>query len=180
MRTILFFILFFAVIFISCNETASKAMNNENPLLGSWRFVEEQELDSNDVVIHRDTNVDGLLIYAPDGKMNVQLLYTGTRQKIMNDTIMNKDGISSHLGLGSNNWSTEEARTIIDTYDAYFGEYSVDWENHIVTHVMSGNLRPEKKGTVYKRRLQLNNDTLLLTDAKPGQHWRVVWVKNKT
>jgi hypothetical protein len=179
MRTFLFSMIIVLTLCISCSETSNKTADNTNPLLGSWRFAEEQELDSNDVVINRDTNVDGLLIYAPDGKMNVQLLYKGTRQKIITDTIMKNDGVSSHLGFGFNTWSTEQARTIIDTYDAYFGDYSIDWQNKIVTHTMSGNLRPEKKGTVYKRRFQLNHDTLLLRDAKPGQYWQVVWVRNK-
>lgn len=136
-------------------------------------------MDSTGAVINHDTNVDGLLIYAPDGKMNVQLLYKGTRQKIITDTIMNGDGASSHLGLGFNTWSTEQARTIIDTYDAYFGDYSIDWKNHIVTHTMTGNLRPEKSRTIYKRQFKLKNDTLFLQDAKPNQYWKVVWVKNK-
>ena len=92
---------------------------------------------------------------------------------------MNNDGISSGLGLGFNTWSTEQARTIIDTYDAYFGDYSIDWNDQIVTHTMTGNLRPEKSGTIYKRRFQLSNDTLYLRDAKPNQYWQVVWVKTK-
>jgi hypothetical protein len=179
MRTLLFSILIFTFFFYSCKQASNKTNNNSESFLGSWRFVEEQELDSTGAVIDRDTNVDGLLIYSPEGKMNVQLLYKGTRQKIINDTIMNNDGASSHLGLGSNAWSTEQARTIIDTYDAYFGDYSIDWQDQIVTHTMTGNLRPEKNGTIYKRRFQLKNDSLFLRDAKPDQYWQVVWVKNK-
>ena len=177
MRTLLFSIFILILFFSSCKQTSTNNVNEQ--FLGSWRFVEEQELDSTGVVIDRDTNVDGLLIYAPDGKMNVQLLYKGTRNKIITDTIMNGDGVSSHLGLGSNTWSTEQARTIIDTYDAYFGDYSIDWKDQIVTHTMRGNLRPEKSGTIYKRRFQLKNDTLFLRDAKPEQYWQVIWVKKK-
>jgi len=179
MRTLLLSIFFFPFFFYSCKNLSNKAKNDNEPLLGSWRFVEEQELDSTGAVINRDTNVDGLLIYSPEGKMNVQLLYKGTRQKIITETIMNNDGVSSHLGLGFNTWSTEQARTIIDTYDAYFGDYSIDWKDQIVTHIMTGNLRPEKSRTIYKRRFQLRNDTLFLRDAKPNQYWQVVWVKNK-
>lgn len=179
MRTLLFSIFIFPFFFYSCKQSSNKAKNENEPLPGSWRFVEERELDSTGSVINRDTNVDGLLIYSPEGKMNVQLLYKGTRQKIITDTIMNNDGISSHLGLGFNTWSAEQARTIIDTYDAYFGDYSVDWKDQIVTHTMTGNLRPEKSGTIYKRRFQLRNDSLFLRDAKPNQYWQVVWVKNK-
>jgi len=179
MRTLLFSIFILPFILYSCNQSSNKAKNDNEPLLISWRFVEEQELDNNGAVINRDTNVDGLLIYSPDGKMNVQLLYKGTRQRIITDTTMNNDGMSSHLGLGFNTWPTEQARTIIDTYDAYFGDYSIDWKEQVVTHTMTGNLRPEKSGTIYKRRFQLRNDTLFLRDAKPNQYWQVIWVKNK-
>ena len=179
MRPLLFSIFILTVLFFSCNQTSNTSGNDNKTFLGSWRFVEEQELDSSGAVIDRDTNVDGLLIYAPEGKMNVQLIWKGTRNKIITDTIMNNDGISSGLGLGFNTWSTEQARTIIDTYDAYFGDYSIDWKDQIVTHTMRGNLRPEKNGTIYKRRFQLKNDTLFLRDAKPNQYWQVVWVKDK-
>jgi len=178
MRSFLISIFILTFFLCACRQSSNKAKNSNDAFLGSWRFVEEQELDSNGNVINRDTNVNGLLIYAPDGKMNVQLLYKGTRQKIITDTIMNNDGVSSHLGLGFNSWSKEQGRTIIDTYDAYFGDYSIDWKDQIVTHTMTGNLRPEKSGTIYKRRFQLKNDTLFLRDAKPNQYWQVVWVKN--
>jgi len=178
MRTLLFPIFMLTFFFYSCQQSSNKSKNGDERLLGSWRFAEEQELDSTGAVISRDTNVDGLLIYSPEGKMNVQLLYKGTRQKIITDTIMNNDGVSTHLGLGFNSWSTKQARTIIDTYDAYFGKYSIDWKDQIVTHTMTGNLRPEKSGTIYKRRFQLKKDTLFLRDAKPNQYWQVVWVKN--
>lgn len=179
MRPLIFLIFVVTLFFYSCRQLSGKAKNDNEPLLGSWRFVEEQELDSTGAVINRDRNVDGLLIYAPEGKMNVQLLYKGTRQRIITDTIMNNDGISSHLGLGFNTWSAEHARTLIDTYDAYFGDYSINWKDQIVTHTMTGNLRPEKSGTIYKRRFRLKDDTLFLRDAKPNQYWQVVWVKNK-
>ena len=120
MRPLLFSIFILTVLFFSCKQASTTSDNDNKTFLGSWRFVEEQELDSTGAVIDRDTNVDGLLIYAPEGKMNVQLIWKGTRNKIITDTIMNGDGVSSHLGLGSNSWSTEQARTIIDTYDAYY------------------------------------------------------------
>ena len=113
---ILQYLLFLVTFFFSCKQTSNKADNANESLIGSWRFAEEQELDSTGAVINRDTNVDGLLIYAPDGKMNVQLLYKGTRQKMITDTIMNGDGASSHLGLGFNTWSTgRQERSLILT-----------------------------------------------------------------
>ncbi len=111
--------------------------------------------------------------------MSVQLLWHGTRGKVITDTIMNNDGISYGTGLGSNTWTIDQARTIIDTYDSYFGDYSVDWDNHSVTHTITGDLRPEKTGTKYKRNFQLKGDTLFLRSTEPKMKWQIAWVRNK-
>ena len=111
--------------------------------------------------------------------MSAQLVWNGTRNQIMSDTIMNHDGISYGTGLGINTWTREQARTIIDTYDAYFGDYVIDWKNQVITHSITGNLRPEKPGTIYKRRFQLKGDTLLLRSTDSKMKWQVAWVKIK-
>ena len=95
----------------------------------------------------------------------------------MTDTIMNADGVSSGSGLGFNSWSSTQTHTIIDTYDAYFGDYLVDEKNKIVTHTITGNLRPEKNGVIYKRKFAVSNDTLLLRSTDPLMKWQMAWVK---
>ncbi len=166
------------LLFYSCNTSSETSKSTSDSLVGSWNLVADQELDHNNLVIKEDTSVAGLLIYTDDGRMSVQLLWQGTRTKIINDSIMNFDGISTGIGLGANTWSTEQARTIIDAYDAYFGKYSVDWHNNIVTHTIDGNLRPENQGTAKKRTFELNGDTLLLRSTDTAMKWQVKWVKN--
>lgn len=87
------------------------------------------------------------------------------------------DGNSSGLGQGTNTWSTEQARTIIDTYDAYFGDYIIDPEKNNVTHIVTGSRRPEKAGTIYKRSFRLNRDTLYLSNADAAIKWQAKWVR---
>ena len=169
------------LIFISsCHTTTNKpAAESENKLAGSWKFIADQLLDSAGLVIKQDTAVTGLLIYTPDGKVSVQFLWKGTRVPVLNDTLMSKDGKSNGLGLGFNTWNIEQARTMIDTYDAYFGEYEVDWTAGTVNHTVKGSLRPEKEGTVHRRIFQLKGDSLFLKSADPTNRWRAACVKNK-
>ncbi|MEP7376440.1 MAG: lipocalin-like domain-containing protein [Chitinophagaceae bacterium] len=168
----------FLIFVLSCQTTNNKPeAESENKLAGSWKFIADQLMDSSSNVIKQDTAVSGLLIYTPDGKVSVQFLWKGTRAPVLNDTLMNKDGMSTGLGLGFNTWNTEEARRLIDTYDAYFGDYRVDWNASTVTHIVKGSLRPEKEGTVHQRIFQLKADSLFLRSADPGNRWRAACVR---
>jgi hypothetical protein len=172
-----------AIIFItlfSCNSAKIEIKEETtNDLAGAWRAVADQLIDSSGNVVRQDTNVSGLIIYTADGKMSAQILWKGVRSPLMNDSIMKQDGISTGLGIGSNTWSPEQERKLIDSYDSYFGDYTVDWKANIVTHTMAGNLRPEKEGTVYKRLFKIKNDSLFLRSTDTASRWQVAWVRNK-
>jgi hypothetical protein len=170
---------FLILIALSCNSGNTESQTkNENKLIGSWKVVADQELDSTNNVVNQDTNVAGLIMYSSDGKMSAQIVWKGIRSSIMNDTIMKQDGVSSGIGLGDNTWTPEQAGKLIDSYDSYFGDYAVDWENKIVTHTMTANLRPEKEGTAYKRRFRLKGDSLFLRNADTGLRWQVALVRS--
>lgn len=161
--------LIFGLILIGCKDDPS--------IIGTWKLIADQEVDSLGNIVNQDTNVSGQLIYTPDGDMNVQLLWHQERKPIMSDTIMNYDGKSTGLGLGNNSWTSEQNSILIDTYDAYFGEYELDWDNRIVTHRINGNLRPEKNLKEYKRKFILKGDTLFLRSTDPREKWQVLWVR---
>jgi hypothetical protein len=151
----------------------------EKDLTGTWTFVADQEIDDDGKVLREDTNVRGQLIYTPDGYMSAQLLWVGTREAIMTDSIMKYDGFPAGLGLGQNKWTSEQRSMIIDTYDSYFGKYSVDWEEGLVTHFVEGDLRPQTPPVERKRRFTLKGDTLFLRGVDLGLRWRVLWVRKK-
>jgi hypothetical protein len=166
------------IFILACHGNNNKTeTESENKLTGSWQFIADQLLDSANNVIKQDTAVTGLLIYTPDGKISVQFLWKGTRAPVLNDTLMNKDGLSNGLGLGFNDWDLEVSRRLIDTYDAYFGDYRVDWNTNTVTHIIKGSLRPEKEGTVHKRFFQLKTDSLFLKSTDPASRWRAACVR---
>lgn len=177
MRLILLLTFIASFTIYSCHSSSEKVQGKIDSILGSWKLVADQQVDSVGKVVLQDTAVSGLIIYTPEGKMSVQWLCYGTRNQIMNDSIMSHDGVSYATGFGKNTWTVEQARTIIDTYDAYFGDYTIDWENQVVTHVVTGNLRPEQIGKTYYRKFQLKGDTLLLRDKNPAMYWQAAWVR---
>lgn len=171
--------LFFSLLLLHSCAPDSSTITGSDSLNGTWSLIADQEIDSTGHVVREDTAVSGLLLYAGNGKMCVQILWRGTRSNIMTDSIMNHDGISSGLGAGSNSWGPEQARKIIDTYDAYFGNYSVDMKTHTVVHSITGNLRPEKAGISYTRNFTLRGDTLLLKSTDPKMRWQTAWIRVK-
>jgi hypothetical protein len=177
MRSLILLIISF--FFYSCKTSLHNRYTADSALYGSWKLVADQLIDNSGNVIRQDTNVAGLIVYTPEKKMSAQFLWRGTRSKIMTDSIMNNDGISSGLGAGQNTWSLEQARTIIDTYDAYFGDYTVDAEKNIITHIVDGSLRPEKNGTLHKRSFRINEDTLYLRSADTAMKWQTKWTRIK-
>lgn len=158
------------VVIAGCSE-------GEKQLVGTWRFVADQEIDNSGKVIREDKDVRGQLIYTPEGDMSVQLLWVGNREAMMNDSIMTFDGFPAGLGLGENKWTSAQRGTIIDTYDSYFGKYSVNWEEGIITHIEEGDLRPQTFPVELKRRFTLKGDTLLLRGVDLGLRWQCVWVR---
>lgn len=166
------------ILLLSCNPSLKQNDSvTKNNLVGTWKFVADQLLDSTYHVLKEDTAVDGLLIYTPEGKMSVQFIWKGSRVPFMNDSIMKQDGFSTGLGLGNNTWSPEMSRLFIDTYEGYFGDYEIDNDTQTVSHILSGSLRPDKAGAVKKRIFKLIGDSLFLRSADSMDRWGVLCVR---
>lgn len=121
----------------SCRDEPAPE-NAAADLVGTWEAVEDQGLGPQGEVVARDTTVVGLLVYTPEGRMAVQLMYQG-RPAV---STVNDEVSPTGVGLGQIRWEADAARAAIDTYDAYFGTYEVDSERNVVTHVVVGELRP--------------------------------------
>src|SRR5258705_12047946 len=110
MKSLLFALFISSVFLQSCKTADKKKGENDNPLTGSWNFIADQEIDSAGHVISQDTSVNGLLIYAPDGKMSIPALCQGTRASIINDIIMKQNASQQGLALGTNSWYLNQPR----------------------------------------------------------------------
>jgi Lipocalin-like domain len=143
------------------NEKNSRnAIQPENKLAGTWRLIEYSELDSN-----------GVWEY-PFGK-NPRGYFTYTKNFILNINISSE--VPLKITADSiKNYSVNLVNYLSNYALGYFGTYSVDYENSIVTHHVLGGSIPSYINTDQKRPFVLKGDTLFIGDMKT---WRRVLVR---
>ena len=152
-------------------SAAASAAETAAPLVGTWQIVEDQTVDAQGQVVARDRDVAGLLVYTPEGRMAVQLMYRNGRPAVTGGD----DTPSVGVGLGHIGWRGAVAKAASDPSDADVGTYTVDAARRTVVHHVHGELRPYGVGMRYERRYELRGDELWLTPGEPGLHWRTVW-----
>lgn len=133
----------------------------ENTIVGTWQLIEFADLDS---TTGRWKN--------PYGK-NPKGYFTYTKSNIVNINI------SSEFPLMISKDSS--MKYTINLYDyiwqnsfGYFGTYSVDLKNSVVTHHVKGGCIPYYIDTDQKRVFTLKGDTLIIGDNKT---WKRVLVR---
>ena len=117
-----------------------------NNIVGSWKLVTWRRIAEDETVSYPfGEQPQGILIYAPDGTMAVQML-TSNRPKLQTTD-----------ALGG---TVEERAAAYSTCLAYFGEYQVvDGE---VIHRVDGSLFPNWTDTEQQRPFTLDGDQLTL------------------
>jgi hypothetical protein len=138
------------------NDTAEK-----NKLAGTWRLIEFTDLDA----------ASGKWTY-PYGK-NPRGFFTYTKNNIVNLNI------SSETPLHISEDSAKKYSIKLDDYIwhyalGYFGTYSIDFKNSIVTHHVAGGSIPYYIDTDQPRPFTLKGDTLIISDNKS---WKRVLVR---
>lgn len=135
--------------------------HKDNAIAGTWRLIEFANLDS----------VTGTWKY-PYGK-NPKGYFTYTKNNIVNINI------SAEFPLKISEDSSK--KYTIHLYDyiwqnsfGYFGTYSVDVTNSVVTHHVQGGCIPYYIDTDQKRQFTLKGDTLIIGDLKT---WKRVLVR---
>jgi hypothetical protein len=96
--------------------------------------------------------LEGMIIYAPDGYMSVQLMRPD-RPK-----------------FSSGDWSSgteSEVKEAASGYFAYAGQFHIDEEKKILTHAMFLSLDPNWLGQVQTRVARIEGDILNLSTEKP-------------
>jgi hypothetical protein len=123
-------------------------------LVGAWRLrsYTDEPVDGSGKSHPMGENVQGLIMYTPDGFMSAQLMTAG------------------RPGFASGDWfdgSDEEFRAEAGGYIAYSGPYAVDEEDQTLTHTMDVSLFPNWIGQTQPRIVELGRDTLRLSTAAP-------------
>jgi hypothetical protein len=94
----------------------------------------------------------GMLIYARDGHMSVQLMYPASAGSLSNEYVRNG-------------------------YEASFGSYSIDERTHTLTHHVQGSVTGDALvGKDLPRIYAFTGDgRLVIRSANPEEHWSVTW-----
>ena len=123
-------------------------------LIGTWKLLSyvERPTDGSDPAYPMGEKLEGIIIYAADGYMSVQLMRP-ERPK-----------------FSSGDWSSgteSEIKAAALGYFAYAGPYHVDEEKKILTHAMFLSLDPNWLGQVQTRVARIEGDILDLSTEKP-------------
>ena len=114
--------------------------------IGAWRlaWLEEEGANGN---VHR-ADCTGLLVYATDGHMSVQVMYR------------NQQAGSPYAQGG---------------YEASYGTYQVDESAHTFTFHVEGALVRTLIGKGLTRAYEFSGNQLIVKSASPNEHWKVAW-----
>ena len=148
----------------ACGAPDKRPARNASPLIGTWLMRSIETTDSAGRTIET-SHPAGIIIYTPEGRMAVQIMVSP--RPSVPAVPEGPDQVTA--------WSGEQARRVVETYDAYFGTYTVDEVKHVVTHHVEGELRPNYVGAAYRRAYDVQGDRLILSSTNPAEPWRVVW-----
>jgi hypothetical protein len=138
-------------------------------LLGAWSLTEAVTVVGDDVSpwLGRQTPITGVLMYLDNGWMSAQI--GGDR----------RGGISQ---VDYEKLSADERLKSLNQYYAYYGKFEIDEAARVITHRVADSLFLYEKATVYRRRFELDGETLtLLTEPRDQggktRFNRLIWKK---
>jgi len=124
-------------------------------LIGSWSLVSRQTTLADGKVVG-DPGLSavpkGILIYDRSGHVAAQLSRPGRTVEMLASECADAEKVKG----------TGDTAQIILGYDAYFGTYTVDEKNGIVTHHLEAAIFPGDIGKSITRHFSLSGDTLTI------------------
>jgi ribosomal protein S18 acetylase RimI-like enzyme len=135
-----------AFIVFAGNQATVPASGDQQRLLGAWRFVREVDTKANGspAPAAAMSDCEGLLVYAPDGYMAINIVPKGRKWSAGTATL---DEMKETIGNGT----------------SYVGRYEVDAAGHNVTHVVSISVDPAFQGKRLTRHYAFVGETLQLS-----------------
>jgi len=125
----------------------SNSINND--FVGTWRLMstEFRSEDGSPTESPYGSAPQGILIYDAHGNMAAQLAQ-GHRRPF--PTADRKSG------------SNEETRAAFESYQAYYGRYQIDAQEHVVIHTVTQALLPNWVGSEQRRHYTFKDGNLIL------------------
>jgi hypothetical protein len=153
---------------LATHTASARAPRQRVPLIGAWSLIDAMTVQKdgrtgpwNDL----PRPYSGLIIYAPNGMMSVQIA-----------------SARSPLPEGGDfmELPAEQRLSYLQSYYAYYGRYEFDRVQSIVTHFVVSSLDPTEIGVAYRRKVKLVGDVVTLTtipNAKStsGSHNVLSW-----
>jgi hypothetical protein len=137
------------------NTARGAAGSAVNQLVGGWSLV-SRVTTSSDGKIVADPGLSatpkGVLIYDAAGHVAAQLSRPGRTVGMLAEECRDVERVKG---------TADTAQTILG-YDAYFGTYTVDAREGVVTHHLESALFPGDVGKDIKRRFSISGDTLTI------------------
>jgi hypothetical protein len=119
--------------------------------IGAWRLAWLEEEGADGQVQRADCT--GLLVYARDGHMSVQVMYRNPQGATQAGPVQYAQG----------------------GYEASFGTYEVDERAHTFTYHVEGALVRSLLGKHLTRVYEFSGKQLIVKSPSPNEHWRVAW-----
>jgi lipocalin-like protein len=130
--------------------SVTQVTTGRSSVVGAWRLLSIATVRPNgeEVTDWAGPKPSGILIYAADGYMSVQVV---------------RDPPARWSYSAPEQAPVAERARAFDRYYGYFGRFAVDLARGVVTHFVDGSLQPNEVGLTYERQLRLEGDRLLLT-----------------
>ena len=142
----------YAMLPLHGNAASGSAMK----LVGSWRLVSRVTTGTDGRVLADaglSATPSGILIYDPSGHVAAQLSRPGRTIAMLTDECQDVQQVKG---------TPDTAQTLFG-YDAYFGTYTVNVKDGIVTHHLDSALFPGDIGKSITRRFMLDGDSLKIS-----------------
>lgn len=151
---------------LAAGALVQRSVRGAEALVGTWRLLEFADLvfvdpDKDGKWQHRfGEHPRGYFVYDATGHVHIQIMKVPALVPFPEANV-------AEVKLPS----AEHALAAYAAYVAYFGSYTVDEENQVVTHHVEGSLAPEFTDTDQRRPFKLEGDRLEIGD---GKTWRRV------
>jgi hypothetical protein len=135
---------------------APRAVESRSPLVGTWRLVEDwdRKRPADPKEYPFGEHPLGYIVYDASGHVFVQFTRDPPLPKMESEALDRASAV--------------ELQDTVDSYVAYLGTYTVDWQRKVIVHHVQADSRREYTGTDQERPFKLSGDELLIGD---GETW---------
>ncbi len=120
-------------------------------LVGTWElFLREDRTESGELLVDPALGPDpkGLLVYDAGGYFSAQFMKRDRAERGSDDKEGAEAGLNNSRAIGG--------------FDSYFGRYTVDEDEGVVTQILEGALAAENVGLVVTRKMEVKGEELML------------------